>query len=56
MKIAIDNSDAIIKGSNELPKELDTYLEATEKPVLEYFPIENFADHYTEFYNTKVLD
>jgi starch synthase len=56
MKIAIDNSDAIIKGSNELPKELDTYLEATEKPVLDYFPIENFADHYTEFYNTKVLD
>ena len=56
MKIAIDNSDAIIKGSNELPTELNAYLDATEKPVLDYFPIENFADHDTEFYNTKVLD
>ena len=56
MKIAIDNSDALIKGSSELPKELETYLKASDKPVLEYFPLEDFADHYTEFYNTKVLD
>ncbi|MDG5490477.1 glycogen/starch synthase [Psychroserpens sp. SPM9] len=56
MKIAIDHSDALIKGSNELPKELDTYLDAIDKPVLEYFPLEDFADQYTEFYNTKVLD
>lgn len=56
MKIAIDNSDALIKGSNELPKELSDYLDASEKPVLDYYPIEDFADHYTEFYTTKVLD
>ena len=56
MKIAIDHSDALVKGSNELPKELDDYLNSVDKPVLDYFPIEDFADHYTEFYNTKVLD
>jgi starch synthase len=56
MKIAIDNSDALIRGSNELSKELDEYLDASEKPVLNYFPIEDFAEHYTEFYNTQVLD
>ncbi|WP_047549802.1 glycogen/starch synthase [Psychroserpens sp. Hel_I_66] len=56
MKVAIDNSDALIKGSNDLPKELNDYLDASQKPVLGYFPLEDFADQYTEFYNTKVLD
>mgnify|MGYP000365583456 CR=1 FL=1 len=39
-----------------LPKELDDYLNSIDKPVLDYYPIEDFAEHYTEFYNTKVLD
>jgi starch synthase len=56
MKIAIDNSDALIKGSNELPKELSEHIDASEKPVLDYYPIEDFAEHFTEFYTTKVLD
>ncbi|WP_026754249.1 glycogen/starch synthase [Sediminibacter sp. Hel_I_10] len=56
MKVAINNSDAIIKGSAELPKELEDHLNAIEQPVLEYLPIDDFADQYTEFYNTKVLN
>ena len=56
MKIAIDNSDAIIRGSEELPKELDTYLNDLTKPVLDYYSIEEFADPYTEFYNNTVLN
>ncbi|WCO01474.1 glycogen/starch synthase [Psychroserpens ponticola] len=56
MKIAIDHSDALIKGSSDLPKELEDHLGASDKPVLEYFPIEEFAEPYTEFYNTKVLN
>lgn len=55
MKIAIDNSDAVIKGSEELPKELNDYIDESSKPVLEYHSIEDFADPYTEFYNTQVL-
>lgn len=56
MKIAIDHSDALIKGSNDLPKDLEDHLDACEKPVLDYFPIEEFAEPYTEFYNSKVLN
>ena len=56
MKIAIDHSDALIKGSSDLPKDLEDHLDACEKPVLDYYPIEEFADPYTEFYNTKVLN
>ena len=56
MKVAIDHSDALIKGSAEIPKELEDYLEASNKPVLEYFSMDDFADPYSEFYNTKVLN
>ncbi|MFK7782506.1 glycogen/starch synthase [Psychroserpens sp.] len=56
MKIAIDHSDALIKGSNDLSKDIEDHLDACEKPVLDYFPIEEFAEPYTEFYNTKVLN
>ena len=56
MKIAIDNSDAIIKGSQELPKDLDEYIDAASKPGLDYHSIEEFADPYTEFYTTQVLN
>ena len=56
MKVAIDNSDAIIRGSEELPKELETYIDDLTKPVLDYFSIEEFADPYTEFYTNTVLN
>lgn len=56
MKIAINHSDALIKGSSELPKDIEDHLDACEKPVLDYFSIEEFAEPYTEFYNTKVLN
>ncbi|WP_243473191.1 glycogen/starch synthase [Winogradskyella sp. MH6] len=55
MKIAIDNSDAIIRGSQELPKELDGYINELDKPVLDFHSIEEFADPYTEFYKEAVL-
>ena len=55
MKVAIDHSDALIIGSEEIPKELKEYLEKSKKPVLEYQSKEEFADNYKEFYNTKLL-
>lgn len=55
MKIAIDYSDALIKGSYELDQELEDYLEASNKPVLDYYSQEDFAEPYAEFYNNKVL-
>lgn len=56
MKVSIDYSDALIKGSQEIPKELEDYLKASNKPVLDYFSIDEFSEPYLEFYNTKVLN
>ena len=56
MKVAIDHSDAIIRGSEDLPKELDSYIENLTKPVLDYHSVEEFADPYTEFYTNAVLN
>lgn len=56
MKIAIDYSDALIKGSEEIPSELETYLAESKKPVLEYFSPEEFAEPYSEFYTSQVLN
>lgn len=55
MKVAIDNSDAIIRGSDELPKELDSYINDLTKPVLDFYSTEEFADPYTDFYTNTVL-
>ncbi len=56
MKVAIDYSDALIIGSKEIPKELEDYLKNSNKPVLEYYSLDDFAEPYLEFYNTKVLN
>lgn len=55
MKIAIDNSDAIIKGSQELPDELNSYIDGLDKPVLGYHSLEEFTEPYSEFYTNTVL-
>lgn len=55
MKVAVDFSDALIIGSETIPKDLETYLKNAEKPVLEFKNKEEFGEAYTEFYNTKVL-
>ncbi len=55
MKVAVDYSDALIIGSDQIPKELKTYLTKSKKPVLKYYPLDNFAEAYTEFYNTQLL-
>jgi starch synthase len=55
MKVAIDHSDALIIGSQDIPEELEGYLKASEKPVLDFKEKDEFAEAYTEFYNTSVL-
>jgi starch synthase len=52
---AIENSDGIIKASEDLPNELIEFLDKSEKPVLDYVGIDEFSDPYTDFYLTKVL-
>lgn len=55
MKIAIKNSDAVIIGSQEIPEELEEYLNTLEKPVLKYHNMDDFSHAYLDFYETKVL-
>ena len=55
MKIAIDFSDALIIGSETIPKELQDYLNKCKKPVLGFQFKDSFIEKYTEFYN-KLLN
>ena len=55
MKTSIDFSDALIVGSEKIPKELQDYLGKCKKPVLGYQSKDSFIEEYTEFYN-KLLN
>ena len=55
MKIAIDFSDALIVGSENISKELKDYLNKCKKPVLKFQTKDSFMEKYTEFYN-KLLN
>ncbi len=55
IKVAIDYSDALIVGSEDIPEILNDHLKASNKPVLSYKNKDEFGEAYTEFYNTEVL-
>ena len=55
VKIAIENSDAVIKGSEDLSDEITTAINDLDIPVLDYQPIEGFTEAYADFYLNKVL-
>lgn len=56
MKTAIDNSDAVIIGSENTPDELKTYLEKRKMTVLDYKSKEEFAQAYQDFYMNEILN
>ena len=56
MKIAINNSDAVIVGSEDISEELQTYIAALDKPVLAFQQKEDMEREYLDFYQTKVLE
>ncbi len=51
MKGAIDRSDAIIQGSEEINPEVLEYAKASGKPMLDYIDDENYYVAYNEFYD-----
>ena len=55
LKSAIENSDAIIKGSEELPEDLESFITEKEVPSLEYQTEENLTESYLDFYANSVL-
>lgn len=50
-KLAIDYSDATIKGSESINNELETYMKASGKPFLDFQQKETYIDAYFDFYN-----
>ena len=53
LKSAIENSDAIIHGSEEISEELDSFIKQQEIPVLE-FQSENLKESYLNFYTDLI--
>lgn len=55
MKIAVDNSDAVIMGSQEISSDLEKFISEKNIPTLEYKYPEEFSAAYEEFYVNDVL-
>lgn len=53
-KLAIDYSDAVIKSTKTINKEVESYLKSSDKLFLDYQPEETYIDAYNEFYD-KIL-
>lgn len=56
IKTAIDFSDALIIGSENINPEIEKYANATKKPLLPYQGTENYISAYNEFYNALLVD
>ncbi len=56
LKIAVENSDAIIIASEDVNSELIDYAKSFDKPVLDFHSPEDFSDAYLNFYKTEVLE
>ncbi|MCF8369187.1 MAG: glycogen/starch synthase [Bacteroidales bacterium] len=54
MKAAIDYSDALILGDGNINGDVNAYLKASKKPVLDFQSMENYISVYNEFYD-KIL-
>jgi starch synthase len=56
IKAAIDFSDGVILGSPKVNPELVSYLQETEKPYLEFQPLDRYIDAYNEFYEEILVN
>ncbi len=50
-KLAMSLADGVIKGSEKLDDELESYFESLENPTLEYYPEESCVKPVGEFYD-----
>lgn len=51
MKSAIDYSDAIIQGSEQVNEEILQYAQKSKLPMLDYHPEEEYINAYNDFYD-----
>ena len=55
-KGAIQYSDAVIRGSENLPDEVEQAIIESGKPALAYFGEEDMLPAYMEFYNSMMVE
>jgi starch synthase len=55
LKLAVNFSDGIIKGSENLNSDIEKYIEKSKIPVLNHPSEENYIDAYSKFYD-KILN
>ena len=55
LKVAIENSDAVVKGSENLSEEILAHISSLNIPVLEFQPYDNFTEAYSNFYLNEVI-
>lgn len=55
IKTAVNYSDAVVEGSNNLSDEFKSFLKNLNKPVLKFHNLEEFQEAYIDFYTQKVL-
>jgi len=56
IKAAIDNADGLVFGSPEINPELLSYMKESGKPILDYQPMENYIDAYSDFYDELLVN
>jgi starch synthase len=55
-KAAIDYSDGIIFGHENINSEVEKYARQSNKPVLEYQPMETYIDAFNDFYDEVLIN
>jgi len=56
IKAAIDFSDGVVIGSPAVNPELIKYLKETDKPYLEFQPMDRYVDAYNDFYDEVLVN
>ena len=56
MKMAVDFSDGVVIGNEKINSELKTYLDKSDKPVLEYHDMDHYIDACSDFYDRILME
>jgi len=56
LKVAIDNSDGLVIGSEEISEDLKAYIEKLDLPTLPYTKREEMANAYQTYYLKDILN
>jgi starch synthase len=55
IKIAIENSDGVVKACEEISDEISDFIKEKNIPMLDYYHPEDISEQYSNFYLTEIL-